>query len=472
MTTYKPHISEAKKQEVEDVKRLFNEYPVVGIVNLENLPTLQLQRMKKKLKGNIVLKHTKKRFMELAFDALKEKPNAEQLKEKLKGVPALIFTKEDPFSLFKLLKKSQSNAAAKPGQEAPDDLVFPAGPTSFAPGPMIGELGQLGLKTEIVDGKIAVKEDKVLVKEGEVISAKVAELLAKLGIEPMKVGLNLTFTYENGEILGKEVLGVDEEEYIQNIKAAHSESFNVAIFAGYMTSDTAELLINKASREATALAKAGNIQTSETVKEQVAEAESAAKSIEAQMPDVPVEEKKEESEASKEQPKEEQKVEESKPVDELKEEAQPETPQESPKEEESKEEAPAEPEAPKEEAKEEPVELEEKVEEEVEKEEPSQEEAPTGQPQEEPEAPKEEESKEEAPAEPEAPKEEPEKSEAAGKSDEEVAQEVLRELTEGKIKKQEGVTEKAPVEERANSQEPDMNKLINDLKDKKSKGTI
>jgi len=353
VTTYKPHISDRKKGEVEDIKRLFNEYPVAGIVNLENLPTLQLQRIKKSLKGKIILKHAKKRFMQIAFDQLKDKSNITDLKDKLKGVPAIIFTKEDPFSLFKLLKKSQSAAAAKPGQEAPEDLKFPAGPTSFTPGPMIGELGQLGMKTEIVDGKIHVSEEKVLVKEGAVISAKIAELLAKIGIEPMKVGLNLTFTYENGEILGKEVLGVDEEEYIQNIKVAHSDAFNLALAIGYTTPETVELLVCKGAREALALAKKANLQTSETVKEQLAEAEGAAKAIKAQLPDMPIEEKKEEV-------KEESEVEE-KPAEE---------PKPEPVEEQKKEEPKAE-ETPTEQHKEETSEeddLKEKVEEAVEEE--------------------------------------------------------------------------------------------------------
>ena len=48
------------------------------------------------------------------------------------------------------LEKSKSNAPAKPGQTAPSDLVLPAGETPFTPGPMIGELGQLGIKTESI----------------------------------------------------------------------------------------------------------------------------------------------------------------------------------------------------------------------------------------------------------------------------------------------------------------------------------
>ena len=468
---YKPHITEQKRKEVEDVQRLFNEYPVVGIVNLENLPTMQLQKIKKSIKETAVLKHTKKRLMKLAFDALGDKKNIQDLKEKLKGVPALLFTKEDPFSLFAVLKKSQSPAPAKPGQEAPSDLTLPAGPTSFAPGPMIGELGALGIKTEIKEGKIHVAEDTVLVKEGEVIKPKVAELLTKVGIEPMKIGLNLIYTYQDGEILDKSVLDLNVDEYVDKIKLAHGEAFNVAIFTAYPTAETVELLVQKASREVKAVAKKADILTSETAGEKVSEAERAAEAVKAQLPDMP-----EPAEAPKEeQPKEskqeapaEEKKEETTETPEVKEEPKEEEKVEQPTEQQEEQPAPAEQPTP------EPV-----AEQPVEK--PTEEpvaETPTPEP-EQPEVPKEEsveQSQEEAVEQPkEEPAPEPEQKEAVTnapesiKTDEQVAQEVLKTLTEGKIKKEAANTPRStPVA--TDMSQSSMDQLINNLKDKKSSG--
>jgi large subunit ribosomal protein L10 len=42
--------------------------------------------------------------------------------------------------LYKILQKSKSSAPAKAGQTAPNDIYVKAGKTSFAPGPIIGEL--------------------------------------------------------------------------------------------------------------------------------------------------------------------------------------------------------------------------------------------------------------------------------------------------------------------------------------------
>lgn len=280
MTTYTPHVHQWKKDEVAELQRLFKEYKIAGVVDLSTLPSAHLQKIKKQLRGTMLLKITRKRFILKALEALKLL-NGEQLTKAFADahVPAALFTNEDPFLLYKKLQKNKSSAAAKAGQVAPFDLVIPAGPTNFTPGPMIGELGQLGIKTEVKEGKIGIREDKVLVKNGEVISPKAAGLLQKLGIEPMQLGLNLVLTYQKGEILPKEVLGVDEQEYIAHIQQAANEARNLAVVARYFTQEVVELLIQRASREAKAVAKEGKILTAETAGEILALAEAQAAQV-------------------------------------------------------------------------------------------------------------------------------------------------------------------------------------------------
>jgi len=301
--TYKPHISEIKKKEIDDIKRLCKEYPVIGIINLEGLPTLMLQRIKYAMGDSVKLKITKKSLIKFAFEELKSThKNIEKLNEKLEGIPALLFTKEDPFLIFKKLEKNKASAVAKPGQKAPNDLGVEAGETPFTPGPMIGELGMLGLKTEVKNGKIHLKNGKVLVKDGEVISEQVASLLAKLGVEPMRIGFNLLLTYQNGEILEKAVLNISEEEYIDNIKKAYSEAFALAAQVGIITSETIKPLVMKAQRESIALSESADIMTSENIGRTFAKAETAASALNAKVPDTPAGAPKEKPTEKKEEP--------------------------------------------------------------------------------------------------------------------------------------------------------------------------
>jgi large subunit ribosomal protein L10 len=319
MTEKTHHVAEKKKTIAKNIQKLMLDYPIIAAVNMENLPTPQLQQMKSQLRGKIEITMTKRRVMKHAIEEIKDKKkNIEKLEEHLKGMPALIFTKENPFSLFKTLKKSKTSAPAKAGQTAPFDLKIPQGPTGFAPGPVIGELAQLGIKSGVEGGKVVIKEDSVVVKEGEKIPAKAAEILTRLGVEPMEVGLNVTAVYENGEIFTANILDIDEEKFMKDLQNAALCSFNLAINSAYITKDTINLLINKAFNDAKALGAGQNIIDEGIIDDLLGKAEGSALSLKssakieaAEKPKVEekkVEEKKPEVKAEvKEAPKVEEK---------------------------------------------------------------------------------------------------------------------------------------------------------------------
>src|SRR3989338_4778984 len=238
------HVSEKKKISVKRIEALLKEYPNVGIVNMSTLPCASLQKMRKQLADKLVIFVAKKRLIKLALESVKkERKGIEKLEAHLGGIPGLIFTKESPFRIYKTIQKSKSKALAKAGQLAPFELVIPAGPTQFGPGPVIGELGQLGIKTAIEGGKITIKNDFVAAKKGAVITDKVAGLLAKFNIAPMEIGLNVVAIYENGDVFSSDVLGVDEQQYIDNITRASSWAFNLSVESCYVTKQNADLII-------------------------------------------------------------------------------------------------------------------------------------------------------------------------------------------------------------------------------------
>ncbi len=159
---YTAHVSDEKKGTVKEFASLIRQYPIVAAVNMENLPAKQLQNMRAMLRAKgVVLLMTKRRLLNLAIaEAKKDKPGIEAILPHLKGMPALLFAKDNPFSLYKTLQKNKSSAPARAGQVAPKDIIVPAGATPFAPGPVIGELGQAGIKAGIEGGKVvaAAKE--------------------------------------------------------------------------------------------------------------------------------------------------------------------------------------------------------------------------------------------------------------------------------------------------------------------------
>lgn len=258
-------IAEWKGKEVESIKTLLKAYSVLGVVDVTNLPSLQLKRIRHKLKGNVLVKMSKKRLIKIALTELGDK-NLNVINQEIQGMTALIFSNEDHFKLYESLEENKSNAPAKAGQISPRDIFVTAGPTPFTPGPVISELNQLGIKTEVKEGKLHIKEDKLLVKEGEAISPKASSMLSKLGIEPMEIGLNLILMYSGGIIFRKNVLSINKARIIKDIKIGRDVALSLAMSISYISSETVTLLLKKAYSGARGLVKFKSISVSEDVK--------------------------------------------------------------------------------------------------------------------------------------------------------------------------------------------------------------
>ncbi len=272
-------VSAQKKQLVQGLINDIKQNPIIGVVNLQNLPAQQLQKMRSMLKSKGVKLAMARKNLLLRSLSESGKKNIAQLSEKVKGMPALLFTKENPFALSALIEKNKSEAPAKAGQEAPKDIIVKAGPTNFAPGPIISELAAVGIKTKVDAGKLAILVDTKVAKEGDIISAKLAETLKRLDIKPMEIGLNLVAVWENGLVFDSKHLHIDEAEYFNNITKAASWAFNLAVEAAYPSKETAEVLLQKAFREAKAVGVEGAVITEETREEILARSEREALSV-------------------------------------------------------------------------------------------------------------------------------------------------------------------------------------------------
>ena len=316
-------VHEKKQKLVQDLVEDIKKSPIVGLVNFENLPARQLQIMRAMLLSNgVTMRMARKKLLGLALTESK-KEGIEELKERMKGLPALLFSSENPFTLYAKIQKNKSPAPAKAGQEAPKDIVVKAGATNFAPGPIISELGAVGIKTKVEGGKLAIIDDVTVAKEGDVISGELASMLTRLDIQPMEVGLDLVAIWEDGTVFEAKQLRIDEAEYAQNFTQAAQWAMNLAIEAAIPTADTIEVLLQKSFRDAKALALEQDILTDLTAGDILAKVERQALALKdvtgvetvAKEAAAPAEEAKEEekSEPAPEAPAEEEKKEEAAP---------------------------------------------------------------------------------------------------------------------------------------------------------------
>ena len=247
-------VSATKVQEVEKIKALVKDFKVVGLAKLEKVPAKALHNLRDTLRGDVVIRMSKKKLIQKAFRESKKK-NLIDLADNIFGITAMLFTNMNPIKLAQFLESKAVKGAAKPGDIAPGDIIVKAGDTKIAPGPIISELSQnLRVQTLIKNGTIHIRNDKVTHTAGQLIDAKQAQLLGRLGLEPMTIKLDFYSAWEDGEIIPTEVLHLDVSTILDNVRLAASEGLNLALGLGMITSDTIKPLMVKAIRSSFALA--------------------------------------------------------------------------------------------------------------------------------------------------------------------------------------------------------------------------
>ncbi len=264
-----------KRELVNELQEKFEEYPVVGILDISGIPAKQFQEIRDILRGKAEIKVSRKVLLRIAIEkASEDQPELEELADCLEGPSALIFTEMNPFRLWKLLEENRTTAPAKVGMEAPEDIVIPEGETGFSPGPVVGELQRAGVNARIQAGDVVVLEDSKIVEEGEEISEDVVGVLSRFGIEPREIGFELRAAYADGIVFPGESLIVDEEETRDNVQAAYINTLKLAQGVQFPTAVTVPSMLSEAHSQAHNLALNASIYTHETVPQLLSMAQS------------------------------------------------------------------------------------------------------------------------------------------------------------------------------------------------------
>lgn len=243
-----------KAEKVRELRDMVQKYQALGIASLYKVRASQLQELRKKLEGVAQVRVIKNAVVERAVSGFEGKPNIDRLMEHLKGPNLLVFTNLNPFRLALLLERSKVKAFAKAGDVATEDVVVPAGNTGLSPGPIISQLGSVGIPTRIESGSVWVNRDTVVARKGEVISESLAPILSKMGMRAMEMGLSLKAVYDAGAIIPEEELKLDLDGYRQNIAEAYMEAFRLSLNAMFPMVDNISTLVKIAYIEAYNLA--------------------------------------------------------------------------------------------------------------------------------------------------------------------------------------------------------------------------
>lgn len=267
------HVAEWKYGEVEQITNLLANNKVIGIVEIDGIPAPQMQYMRQNLKDIARVRSAKNSLIFRALDEAEKKVKGiSSLKEAVTGQTAIIATDMNPFKLYGQMKATRTMAPAKGGETASYDIMVKAGDTPFKPGPVVGELQKAGIPAAIREGTVVIKEDKVVVSVGEKIPVDAAQMLTRLGIYPIEIGMTLHAVYEDGSIFKSDVLDINVDEFMARMQQALTNAFNLALESAWANKVTIKPLLQKAYNHAFILAMERNILTKETVEHLISKA--------------------------------------------------------------------------------------------------------------------------------------------------------------------------------------------------------
>jgi large subunit ribosomal protein L10 len=268
-------------------------HKIIGIIDIGGIPAPQLQQMRGGIRAKAQIRASKNTLILKALDETENQVKGiSVLKNEVHGQAAIIATDMNPFALFREIKATRKNAPAKGGETAAHDIEVLAGDTPFKPGPIVGELQKVGIPAAISEGKVVIKSDKVVVEAGQKISRELAQMLSRLDIFPIELGLKLNAVYENGDIYRPDVLDIDMDRFIGQLRTASFTAIGLAMETGWTNTQTIRPLLAKAYRSAHTLAVEKNIYNKDSMKSLLAKAQASMLSVSSQVKPVSNEGKK------------------------------------------------------------------------------------------------------------------------------------------------------------------------------------
>lgn len=270
--------SKKKVQMYNNLLELTKQYKVIALVKMEKVRATQLMQVRKNFRDQLKIMMTKNNVAKKALQTVDIK-GMDKIMEALDGQRAFMFTNMDPFKLFLTLDKSKIYLPAKGGDVATDEIVVPAGNTGIPPGPVLSEFKEAKVATKIDAGSIAVSEDTVVATPGDVISHKLAALLSKLNVKPIKAGMSIYLALQDGVFYSNEDLRIDVDEARQELLASFNSALALAVDASYVAKESIEHLLRRAFSNARSLSINAGYITPDTVKDTLASANVKAQAL-------------------------------------------------------------------------------------------------------------------------------------------------------------------------------------------------
>jgi large subunit ribosomal protein L10 len=253
----KAHVSEEKVQAVKELGEIIKGSKTIMLVSIKSLPSSQLQKIKKALRDKALIMVAKKSTLLRAIDS-SGISELEAMKKNVQEDCALLLSNDDSFQIAAWLTENKNPIGAKEGQVAEADISIEEGPTDLVPGPVISELGALGLAIMVEDGKITIRKSKVVVKKGDKVTGPGASIFQKLGIKPFTIGISPIAFYDSSSKKIYVGVKIDKKKMLESILGTNARALGFSVGIAYPTKQNIGFLLAKANAHNGALIKLQN----------------------------------------------------------------------------------------------------------------------------------------------------------------------------------------------------------------------
>lgn len=244
-------IKQKKLDYAKRLNKLFDEYKSILIINIDNVGSKQMQKVRIALRGKAILLMGKNTMIKKII-RLRQDKALTNLIPAVKYNIGFVFTNNSLSEVREIIQENKVPAAAKVGQVAPVDVYVPPGPTGMDPG-QTAFFQALGIATKIERGNISIVTQVHFIKPGDKITQSHTVLLQKMNIMPFFYGIKVIKVYENGSIFDVNVLDIKPEDILTKFIGGVARVAALSIGAGYPNVVSVPFQLRHAFRQLLAL---------------------------------------------------------------------------------------------------------------------------------------------------------------------------------------------------------------------------
>lgn len=202
LTKVKKKPREEKDKHIEDIRTCCVKYSRVFLISIENERSTFMQEVRQKLRpGRLMCAKNKVMQVALGMTPSEEcQDNVHKIANRIAGPCGLLFTDMEPVQVQNLFAEYRPVDYARHGAVATETVTLSKGPDALArlPHSIEAHLRQLGLPTQLKEGRIHLLGDHTVCKVGDTLSSDVAQILKLLDNKQAKFMLTVEAHWKKG----------------------------------------------------------------------------------------------------------------------------------------------------------------------------------------------------------------------------------------------------------------------------------